>query len=175
MGIDQKFFNDAVRYFMKDLNKKLGVSCPIPTVAWDLTGGSSLGQAIGWKKIRLHPALAEAIGEDYLQVVGHEVAHIVTSYRIPPVTRWEARTKWSSHGSEWKNAMRLLGLPPDRTFKSPLSDEHWNAIMKPRKSPCTAVVQCRCNEYKVTPGRALRLINAQAECRKCDQLFVMVP
>lgn len=92
------------------LNVKLGTNCPKPSMAWDLHDDERMGAAYGARLIRLNPAYAIVLGQDYEEIAMHEACHVVTVWRRGPSLRDE-RT-WGAHGNEWRRAMRSIGLKP---------------------------------------------------------------
>lgn len=93
-------------------------------VQWNLRGVSSLGQSVHGgdlpPRLRLSPAYAVALGDDYLDVVVHEVCHHITNRRYA-VAHPKARNlmqdrsgAWRPHGARWSEAMRVQGLDPRR-------------------------------------------------------------
>lgn len=82
-------------------------------VAYDLRGRSRAGLAQpSTGVIRLNRGYYEALGETYRSTIAHEYAHLVV--------RSEERVRgWSrsaSHGTRWRNVMRVLGYKPTRTL-----------------------------------------------------------
>lgn len=89
----------------KHYNEKI----PRCNIDFSLTGTKAGTAFFAKKKLRFNRKLLVENREDFLNsTVGHEVAHIVQRFKHG----YGANIK--SHGKEWKEAMKVLGLPPIR-------------------------------------------------------------
>lgn len=167
---DKAHYAEEVRQAIIRLNHHYGSECPVPSVQWTLRGVGTLGQAHGTSLIKLNAQYAAAMGRDeYRQTVLHEVCHIVTTWRRINQFRlprpYGSGSPWSAHGTEWKKAMRTLGLRPDRTAK--VSAEV-SAQVKPARQVNRVPVVCKCTTHWVTQARADRIKDgALAKCNGC--------
>lgn len=88
--------------------KMSGVNIAMPTIKYDINSARLGGTANHSKNlIRVNPVFLNAYADHYIdQTCTHEAAHLI------------ARAKYgrmiSSHGPEWKQVMRDLGVQPDR-------------------------------------------------------------
>ena len=166
---DQEFYAGQVRLAIMKLNHHYGSACPMPQVQWTLRGKTKLGVAQGFQLIKLNAAYASAMGRDeYLQTVLHEACHIITTWRrhVTFKLAHQSTGPWAPHGPEWRKAMRLLGLSPDRT--ACISPEV-NALVKPARVTNKVPIYCSCTTHWVTVARAKRVIETGAvlRCRVC--------
>lgn len=97
------------------LNNRLGAECPEPSLTWDLVDEDVFGMSIGSRLIRLNPAAAIVLGDDYAETVVHEAAHSVTTWRqVWFLQKGRLPLGFSPHGLEWKRAMRITGYKARR-------------------------------------------------------------
>jgi len=110
----------------------------MPKMEWNLRGAAAGKYKHGGSYGRLgclcwHPKLVVRNEENYIeQTVPHEVAHYIV------------RQVWGdvqSHGTEWKQVMKMYGLTPERTHSYDVSG------IKQDRSPF--VYNCGCREIKV--------------------------
>lgn len=166
--VNQLQFEKAIRVGIARLNEHYGITCPVPKATWSLRGQGRLGAARGYFEIKLHKGYAAVLGAEYLDTVLHEVAHIVTSYRSATQAQSRRDGRWSPHGAEWKAAMRVLGLRPDRCAS--VSQEVL-AMVPPARKTVRVKVSCSCSSYQVTPQKATSVTRPGVICKKCRSSF----
>lgn len=150
------------------LTEKLGLSvAPRPVIKWDLKGTSTLGQAFGHTKIRLHAEANEKLGDGYLQTALHEAAHIAINALKVERRIYDCSGEWSSHGAQWKRAMRLLGLQPDRCATLPA-----DVKLTPARTTVKFVAKCACKDHLVTRAVANKIDNYT--CRTCKSNLILM-
>lgn len=92
-----------------------------PRVAWDISRSSRVRGYASYSKnlIRLNASVADAVGPEFRQTVGHEFAHIVAYnfYFNHPQFYSGSHRELKNHGRGWKWLMTILGLAPDRISK----------------------------------------------------------
>lgn len=146
----------------------LGLSVtPRPVIKWDLKGKSVLGQAWGYEKIRLHAEALDKLGDEYVQTALHEAAHIAVNALKAERNIWSREGEWSSHGRRWKDAMRALGLQPDRCATLPAG-----VTLTPARKTVRYVAKCACRDHTVTKAVANRIGNYT--CRSCKSKLILV-
>jgi SprT protein len=107
-----------------------GITIDVPTISFDLTG-TVAGYAY-WRQnhIRLnHTLLAENIEKFESDILPHELCHLL-------VRNLYGKTP-SSHGPEWKEVMRQLGVAPERL--------HSLNVANSRTTTKVFGYACRCN------------------------------
>jgi len=167
---DRQFYQVQLDSALSKLERHYGVSFTMPRVEWNLRGRSTLGKANGTRLITLHQKFAAVLGrEAYTQTVLHELCHSVTNQRRGSYSR-PSSGPWSSHGAEWKGAMRALGLKPDRC--AAVSTEDLNKVA-PKRRVERFPVYCLClTPHQVTKAMYDK-INRGASC-KCNTCKVAV-
>ena len=98
----------ATEEFIDKWNSEQNANIPYIKHKFDLRGkvAGQFWYSTSSSWFRWNLPVAEQNSDDYLvQTVGHEVAHHITRTVYPHAT---------SHGWEWKNVMRQLGLEPAR-------------------------------------------------------------
>lgn len=163
---DRAKFELIARNALQRLATNAGVPVPRPEILWNMRGRSSMGCAIGYSVIRLHPGFAEAIGDEYADTVIHEACHIfVVAQQIRAGVLSRTSYRWSSHGGEWKRAMRSLGVRPERCGN--LSKEVL-AQVPPARTVRRVEATCNCAEpHKVTLVMARKVAHGGYSCRVC--------
>jgi SprT protein len=107
-----------------------------PLIQYDLRGQVA-GKAIGGRIIKVNTQLLRENKEDYLsQTLPHEVAHIIQRQIYGQERDYKGRLIVKSHGPEWKNIMRVLGLEVKR-----------------------------CHSYKTTPARKVARVEVRCDCQ----------
>ncbi len=87
---------------------------PVPSIRYDINSAGTAGLAYRSERIRLNPAFLLHHTDHYIeQTVAHEYAHCAV---------YAMHGRVQSHGPEWKNMMRLLGIPPDRCHEMELPE-----------------------------------------------------
>lgn len=169
---DRQFYADEIRLAIMRLNQHYGSACPTPVIRWRLTGTSRLGIALGAIEINLNTAYAEAMGRDrFRQVALHEACHIVTTWRRQklgiPRPQKQPSNPWSGHGSEWKRAMRTLGLTPDRCSAVPM-----DVSLKVQTNGKVKVI-CNCQVHHFSTARFKQVLaGAKFRCKGCKSHVV---
>jgi predicted SprT family Zn-dependent metalloprotease len=157
-----------IRKGLAELAENLGLkTVPRPVIKWDLKGTSTLGQAWGTTKIRLHPEALAKLGEEYVQTALHEAAHVAVS-QLRHETDYYARREgqWSAHGAQWKRAMRSIGLRPDRCATvAP-------GTLTPARTVQRFVVKCACRDHEITKTRLNKL--STYKCKSCGSNLILV-
>lgn len=156
-------YEEVARTLIAQLANHFGIPVPTITIVWDLKGRSRAGVAMG-RTIRLNPHYAAAQPGRYLETVIHELCHVVTTVRRGGAPR---QGRWSSHGSEWARAMRVMGLRPERC----MTDTEAIAQVQPARITRKIRTSCGCAEgHEITPQRrALMLKGRRYLCRACRQ------
>lgn len=94
---------------------KSGIDTGKITIKYDINSKRLGGQAIySTNTIRLNPVFLNAHTEQYIfDTVAHEWAHLAAHKKYGRFI--------SAHGTEWKNTMRSIGVPPERchSYKVP--------------------------------------------------------
>jgi predicted SprT family Zn-dependent metalloprotease len=131
-----------------------------PEVAFDLKGRVA-GQAWGDRKIRLNIELLHKHYDEMLhQTLPHEISHCVVSRRWP---------RANPHGYEWKQVMRVFGLPPNRTHMMPTT--------KARHHPRPHIYICEgcLRQFKLTNNIHRKMQNGQKRyCTRCKSRVVYI-
>ena len=138
-----------------------------PEIAFDLAG-TAAGQyrrTVGTfqraqHRLRFNPyLLAKHFDESLATTVPHEVAHYAVAVRY-------RGNRVSPHGSEWREAMAMLGAPAEVTHALDVSD-----IPKRRQRQWT--YRCTCAEHRLSTTRHKRVLQgARYYCRRCRNLLV---
>ena len=150
------------------LTEALGLSVvPRPVILWDLKGTSTLGQAFGHAKIRLHAEANDKLGDEYVQTALHEACHIAVNALKAERRIYSREGDWSSHGRVWKNAMKVLGLQPDRCATLPA-----DVKLTPARTTVKFVAKCACKDHVVTKAQANKIGNYY--CRSCKSKLVLM-
>jgi len=173
---NQLQFEKAVRVGIDTLNRHYGTNVPYPRVRWSLTGAGRLGTVVSTQDrwtgvistsyIALHTGFAHQLGARYLDTVLHEVCHVVTNARCSDLNGGRREGRWSSHGREWANAMRVLGLAPDRLATGIPAD-----VVAAASSTRKVIVSCACRSYPVTSQKATKVTRPGVLCATCRQPF----
>lgn len=166
---DKAYYAQEIRLAIMRLNQHYGSECPMPIVEWSLRGNTKLGTARGYVLIKLNPQYATALGrEEFRQTALHEACHIVTTWRrhFRFQLAHQSTGPWAPHGTEWRKAMRLLGLSPDRTAAIP---PEVHAQVKPARVTNKVPVYCSCTTHWITAARAKRALDTGAtlRCNMC--------
>ena len=140
-----------------------------PEVSFDLSG-TAAGQyrrttgGFGRTRhrLRFNPyLLAKHFDESLATTIPHEVAHYAVAVRY-------SRSRVSPHGSEWREAMALLGAPAEVTHALDVSDV-------PRRRQRQWTYRCACAEHRLSTTRHNRVLQgARYYCRRCRDLLVRV-
>lgn len=137
-------------------------------ITWELRGRSRLGYARGSREIHLNQGYADVMGtKAYTEVVLHEVAHTITVLRMRRAGQSRQTTgPWSSHGSEWAKAMRVLGLQPHRCGQV---DEATVLAVKPGRTVARITVSCACRTHEITIAKRnkVKAGTLTLTCRNC--------
>lgn len=153
---------------LHSLTETLGLSVvPRPVITWDLRGKSTLGQAFGHAKIRLHVEALDKLGDEYVQTALHEACHIAVNALKAERCIYSREGEWSSHGRIWKSAMRSLGLQPDRCATLPAG-----VTLTPARRTVRYVAKCACRDHWVTKGQANHI--GSFVCRSCKSRLILV-
>lgn len=117
--------------FWKDLQSYFNLPMPVPKITWDLKGLCA-GKATR-TLVRMNLQLWEHSEDEVYQTLGHELCHSAVAIHH---LRMVFTQPWpSSHGKEWKDAMRAIGLPPVRchslNFRKANNKERLNTIHCP--------------------------------------------
>lgn len=87
-----------------------GCNLPTITVTYRPSGTSAGLAYCHLYQLNFHPVLLlENIEEFFESIIGHEVAHLVSTHLHGHDI--------ADHGSEWADVMRAFGLPPDRCHR----------------------------------------------------------
>lgn len=172
---DKLFYQTAIDSALFKLERHYKMSFTAPQVQWTLRGKSKLGLATGdGRTVKFNRQYAEVLGRDlYLETVLHEVCHIVTTQRRNQLVGTYGRPSsgpWSSHGAEWKGAMRLLGLSPQRCAS--ISSEIV-AKIAPARKVVRHNVYCLCEKPHRVTTQMLNKVNKGASMR-CNTCKVVV-
>lgn len=169
---DKQFYAAEITAAIDKLARHYGVQITSPAIYWDLKGKSRLGVASGLGLyIKLNPQYASLLGrEEFRKTALHEACHIVTTQRRKLSPGADRTGRWSSHGAEWKAAMRFLGLPPDRCAAIP-SDIVQQ--VKPARRVVRFPVYCLCPTPHQVTRQMYDKINRGATCR-CNTCKVVV-
>lgn len=151
----------AIREALATLAAHYSIPTPNPTIVWNLRGKSTLGQAQGASLIRLHPTCADLMGEGYRQTALHEAAHVAVNALKAYRGIYSREGRWSPHGAEWKAAMRLLGLRPDRCGTLPEG-----VTLKPARTVQRHTAVCDCRTHEITTVRLNKGLH-RYRCRLC--------
>ena len=128
-----------------------------PSVVYRARGTSAGFAIFDHKTIDLHLELALQNKEEYLKtIVGHEFAHLAA----------DAVYNHRDHGSEWKEVMREIGLPPARLHNLDVS-----AFRAKRK---TFDYCCGCQSRSLPREWHEKLQSRPYECNLCGQQMVYV-
>jgi SprT protein len=140
-----------------------------PEITFDLAG-TAAGQyrrTIGafrraQHRLRFNPyLLAKHFDESLATTVPHEVAHYAVAVRY-------RGKRVSPHGSEWREAMALLGAPAEARHALDVSDI-------PGRRQRRWTYRCTCAEHRLTTTRHNRVLQgARYHCRLCRDLLVRV-
>lgn len=131
-----------------------------PTVVYQARGTSAGFAIFDHNTIDLHLELALHNKEEYLQtIVGHEFAHLAA----------DAVYNHRDHGSEWREVMREIGLPPAR--------QHNLDVSAYRRGPKVFTYKCECKISPVNREWHEKLQSRPHECRICKEqtLFIGKP
>ena len=159
----------AIREALATLAAHYSIPTPNPTILWNLKGKSVLGQARGTSVIRLHPLAADLLGEDkYRQTALHEACHTITLARMSHAGLYVHEGRWSAHGAEWRNAMRLLGQRPDRCATLPAG-----VVLPAARKVERFTVACACRTHQITKVRLNKGL-ARYKCAKCGSALRLV-
>lgn len=155
---DKAKFELIARNALLRLATDAGISIPNPVILWNLKGKSAVGMAIGAHTIRLHAEAAALLGEQYAETVIHEACHtyVEASRALAKAPRTGS---WSSHGHVWKQAMRSLGLRPDRCASISAS------ALTPARTVKMVTVRCNCTTHEITQARMKNL--HRLHCKAC--------
>ena len=86
------------------------------------------------------------------QTVAHELAHHIIQMIKPSC---------AAHGREWKQVMRLLGYPPDRTH---------NLEVEKTRHKVRAYAKCGCRVFAIKTRRFNKIMSGtKYKCAKCNQ------
>lgn len=150
----------AIREALATLAAHYSIPTPQPAIQWNLRGKTALGQAQGSRLIRLHPIAADLIGEEYRGTALHEACHIITTARMIHHRIGDSSGRWSAHGAEWKQAMRLLGLTPNRCGTLPPG-----VTLPAARTVARYTVACDCRTHEITSRRLSDL--GRYRCKAC--------
>jgi SprT protein len=141
----------------------------VPEITFDLPG-TAAGQyrrttgGFGRTRhrLRFNPyLLVKHFDEGLATTVPHEAAHYAVAVRY-------RGSRVSPHGSEWREAMALLGAPAEVTHALDVSDI-------PRRRQRHWTYRCACAEHCLSTTRHHRVLQgARYYCRRCRDLLVRV-
>lgn len=141
------------------LSHHYGIPTPNPAIDWSLKGTSCLGQAIGISVLRFHAEALEKLGDEYKSTLVHEACHTITEARRA-LALAPRKGRWSGHGYEWSQAMRLAGYRPDRCGTVPDG-----VTLTPARKVQRFTVRCSCRTHEITKQRLAKL--STYRCRAC--------
>ena len=105
----------VVRVFTKVINKRFGVSMPIPNLTFNVRGTNAGMAHYGPHLVDLNMRLFEENPSYFFnQTIPHEVAHLASVHIHGP--------KGNGHGKEWKVIMGLIGREPKRCHNLDVSN-----------------------------------------------------
>lgn len=167
----QQIAEANVRKYINKASLIFGQKFPIPRITWSLRGKTAGTACYSRWVINLHPELAERVGEEYEQTVGHEIAHLVTD-RTHGVMHTR-RGQHISHGWAWKSVMRRLGLNPERCHTYDMT-----GIGRTRRTTAeNYIYTCGCCEHTLSALRHKRFQNGayrRLHCCKCKGSLTFV-
>ena len=113
--------------------------------------------------LRFHPGLMAAYGQEYLETVVHEVAHLVTQTLNPVAT---------PHGFDWQETMKFFDAKPTREFDFDIDRVPAEFLTKRAR---TWKYACDCQIHDVTTrmhntikkGRSRSCITCKTRLRPC--------
>jgi predicted SprT family Zn-dependent metalloprotease len=165
--ITQTEIGMRIREALVQLSENLGiVDVPRPVIQWDLKGTSTLGQAWGTGKIRLHPEALAKMGEAYVATALHEAAHVAVEQLRRELGVYSRDGVWSAHGAQWKRAMRSIGQRPDRCVAVS------SGTLTPARKVSRFVVKCACRDHTITAVRLKKL--STYKCKACGGGLILV-
>lgn len=119
---NRKYFTKGKRYakdFTNQMPYRRLCNVKAPKITFKLKGNTYYGMAYYWKwEIAInYEQLKKHTPEKIQEVVGHEVAHLITHAIHGNKRLGGSGRRHDHHGDDWKRTMRAFGLPPERCFK----------------------------------------------------------